>query len=292
MLEASGFDFRGRHPQQLLIKLTKFYGMAQDSAVVKTAYGISLDLYRTFAPLKQTTAAMAFACIELAGRLLDKPHEAIESGKDYRSWKINRALVMGKSSARIDSFARPSTMTRRAHASLIETLLDLLELYTHYRTSTVVGPEFAVDIFLEVRIPLNQEVESRKLPRFTEWREPPRTKPNQPKAAVANGNSRPSNPTNGTNLLPQNTSPEDASPSTTTAAAAPGTAPTSNAATTTPNTANGTRTAGRIGERGRDGTVRFMLNPDREQEEKGVVAEYFKPAEEDGDRDGEQPRKR
>jgi hypothetical protein len=30
----------------------------------------------------------------------------------------------------------------------------------------------------------------------------------------------------------------------------------------------------RIGERGRDGTVRFMLNPDREREERAVVAEY------------------
>lgn len=34
-----------------------------------------------------------------------------------------------------------------------------------------------------------------------------------------------------------------------------------------------------MSERGRDGTVRFMLNPEREQGEKAIVAEYFKPEE-------------
>jgi CTD kinase subunit beta len=33
---------------------------------------------------------------------------------------------------------------------------------------------------------------------------------------------------------------------------------------------------GKVGERGRDGTVRFMLNPDRAKDEKSVVSEYFK----------------
>ena len=40
------------------------------------------------------------------------------------------------------------------------------------------------------------------------------------------------------------------------------------------NLANGNGIKPRVGERGRDGTVRFMLNPDREQEEKKVVEEY------------------
>lgn len=95
MLEASGFDFRGRHPQQLMIKLAKHYGMTQNSEVVRTAYGISIDIYRTFAPLKQVTATLAFACLELAGRLLDTHTEAIESGTHYRNWRINRSMVMG-----------------------------------------------------------------------------------------------------------------------------------------------------------------------------------------------------
>ena len=96
MLEASGFDFRNRHPQQLLVKLLKHYGVRKDDEVALLAYCVSLDLYRTFAPLKQTTATMAFACIELASRLIDAGLADVESGKDYDNWKISRAEVMGK----------------------------------------------------------------------------------------------------------------------------------------------------------------------------------------------------
>lgn len=95
MLEASSFDFRGRHPQQLTIKLAKYYGLSSTAAVSKTAFQISLDLYRTFAPLKQTTAAMAFASLELAGCLHDEHIEVLETGVDYDRWNIARAEVMG-----------------------------------------------------------------------------------------------------------------------------------------------------------------------------------------------------
>lgn len=95
MLEASGFDFRTRHPQKPLIKLAKHYGLTQQSEISRTAYRISQDLYRTFAPIKQTTSTMAFACLELAGRLLDQRMEAVESGADYEQWKSSREEVMG-----------------------------------------------------------------------------------------------------------------------------------------------------------------------------------------------------
>lgn len=96
MLEASGFDFRNRHPQKLLVKLCKRYGVQRDDEVGLVAYCVSLDLYRTFAPLKQTTATMAFACLELASRLVGAGLDDVESGKDYENWKIGRAEVMGR----------------------------------------------------------------------------------------------------------------------------------------------------------------------------------------------------
>lgn len=95
MLEASGFDFRNRHPQPFLLKLAKFYNYSKSSPVVRTAYSISLDLYRTFAPLKQQTATMAFACLELAGRLRSEEDRVIWEGRDYSIWKVDRAMVMG-----------------------------------------------------------------------------------------------------------------------------------------------------------------------------------------------------
>ena len=122
-----------------------------------------------------------------------------------------------------------------------------------------------MDTFLNVRIKLNEEVEFKHLPRFTEWKELKKPK------AVANGNGRLSN---GSKPSPKDVSPKEAvtpvQPPTPTSTAPSAAAP-----------ANGTPRCGRIGERGRDGTVRFMLNPDREQDEKIIVAEYSKPAEEE-----------
>lgn len=106
MLEASGFDFRNRHPQQLMIKLAKYYGYERQSTLVKTAYGISIDLYRTFSPLKQSTPTLAFACLELAGRLLKDQNADIVEGKDYHRWGINRAMVTGKMVMDSSSFSK------------------------------------------------------------------------------------------------------------------------------------------------------------------------------------------
>lgn len=95
MLESSGFDFRNRHPQKILMKLTRQCGLDKDSKVGRVAYTISLDLYRTFAPLKQTSATMAFACLELAARLLEEPVDKIHSEEEYKLWETSRAEVMG-----------------------------------------------------------------------------------------------------------------------------------------------------------------------------------------------------
>lgn len=95
MLESSSFDFRARHPQKTLIKLERLYGLAPNSEVSNVAYRISQDLYRTFAPIKQTTSTMAFSCLELAGRLLEQRIENVELGRDYARWRTSREEVMG-----------------------------------------------------------------------------------------------------------------------------------------------------------------------------------------------------
>lgn len=97
MLEASSFDFRNRHPQPLMVKTARRHGYERHSAITKTAYKISLDLYRTFAPLKQSTPTMALACLELAGRLHGQEKADLSHGKEYARWSIDRAMVMGTS---------------------------------------------------------------------------------------------------------------------------------------------------------------------------------------------------
>lgn len=94
MLEASGFDFRNRYPQRLVLKVAKFYHVDKDT-IGKTAYNMSLDLYRTFAPVKQTTATLALACVELSGRIFAQNIHELEAGKEYQKWRTTRPEVMG-----------------------------------------------------------------------------------------------------------------------------------------------------------------------------------------------------
>ncbi|RMZ80052.1 hypothetical protein DV738_g3090, partial [Chaetothyriales sp. CBS 135597] len=198
MLEAAGFDFRSRHPQALVVNLLKRFGHERESRIARLAYKISIDLYRTFAPLKQTTAALAFACVELAERIegaWDSTQAAVVEN-EYPRWGIDRAMVM-------------------------ESLLDLLDLYTtNFRSHTALS-QISLDTFLAVRIPLNTECDRGHLPRYTEYIEA------QP----------PPSPANGT-------------------------------------WSNGGGIRQRLGERGRDGTVRFLLDPERESDEARVRAQY------------------
>ncbi|RMZ89754.1 hypothetical protein DV736_g3000, partial [Chaetothyriales sp. CBS 134916] len=146
MLEAAGFDFRSRHPQALVVNLLKRFGYERESPIARLAYKISIDLYRTFAPLKQTTAALAFACVELAERIQGSWNstQAVAVEKEYARWGINQAMVM-------------------------ESLLDLLDLYTtNFRSHTALS-HISLDTFLVVRIPLNSECDRHCIPRYTEY---------------------------------------------------------------------------------------------------------------------------
>jgi CTD kinase subunit beta len=100
MLESSGFDFRNRQPQKLLLKFAKHYSLTRDP-ISRTAYHMSLDLYRTFAPLKQSSATMALACLELAIRMHNEDPAQVygAQGPDYARWHTSRVEVMGACSS-------------------------------------------------------------------------------------------------------------------------------------------------------------------------------------------------
>lgn len=140
-----------------------------------------------------------------------------------------------------------------------ETLLDLLDLYINDRSNTVVGPNFPVEAFLAIRIPLNKELEDAQLPRFTNWKTSKQPTLNQKQAPnMPNGKQhgkqqqRPHGPHKG--------EAKDAD------------VPLANPLT--PISANGERLG--PSDRGRDGTVRFMLDPQRAEAEKRAVSSYFK----------------
>jgi CTD kinase subunit beta len=193
MLESAGFDFRTRHPQELVVKLVRERGLPKET-VGRTAYNMSIDLYRTFAPLKQTSQTMAISCVELTARLLNLTSD------------FNMDTIVGPDGISLE------------------------------RWSTIVGGQFSIDNYIAIRITLNKEATALNLPRYTETIDAPKSILN----GAANGASKHS----------------PASP--------PAMGPTS---------ATGARS--RVGERGKDGTVRFMLSAERARGEKEAVAKYF-----------------
>ncbi|KAF1976676.1 cyclin-like protein [Bimuria novae-zelandiae CBS 107.79] len=222
MLESAGFDFRNRYPQKPMVKLARALRFDPNNEA-KTMWNLSIDMYRTFTPLKQTTPTMAIACVELAARLHEMDaSKIVDSGVcRYSKWNTSRAEVM-------------------------ETLLDLLDLYTHHRLSTAVGPLYSLETFINIRITLNNEASAANIPRYATYAS------ETPGAA-----SKTSNGAKGRN----------------------GIAPTSPLAPPTPATP-GTISPGQapksaIGVRGQSGTVRFMLDVKRAQEEKKTVDKYW-----------------
>ncbi|KAL9582713.1 MAG: hypothetical protein Q9212_003134 [Teloschistes hypoglaucus] len=240
MLEASGFDFRNRYPQRLLLKIAKVYGVDR-TTIGKTAYNMSLDLYRTFAPLKQTTSTMAIACVELAGRVHDQPVAELEAGKDYEKWQTTRQEIM-------------------------ETLLDLLDLYTHHRASTIVGQDYVLERFISMRITLNQEASAEDAPRFTHSNR----KNGLTNGTTSNGVKEPKNSSSPREI----TTPKDVK------------SPQPLGLTSV----TGTPVQGKPGLK--EGTVRFMLDPERARDEKHAVADFFKMEEEEYEVEVENDRRR
>jgi CTD kinase subunit beta len=144
----------------------------------------------------------------------------------------------------------------------VETLLDLLDLYTHHRSATSLGPLHPLETFINIRITLNNQASRLALPRFTPY-----------------ASSTP--PTNTTNTNTTTTSPA-------TPAAVNGLKPRNGVDTTSPNTPDtpGTGTvspaqadAGVLGGRGQ-GTVRFMTDAARARDERAQVERFYRVEEE------------
>lgn len=194
----------------------------------KTTWNLSIDLYRTFAPLKQSTPTLAIACLELAARLHGKDAtKFVDAGPvKYSTWSTSRAEIM-------------------------ETLLDLLDLYTHHSSSTSVGPNYTLEYFINIRIGLNQEASAAKIPRYAQYA-----------SELSPENESTGNGTRSRNGLGPTSPLTPATP----VALSPG---------------NDQAPKSAIGIRGQNGTVRFMLDAARAHEERAQVEKFHKVEEEE-----------
>ena len=240
MLEASAFDYRCRCPEKHVVKLAKVTGIAYH--VYRVAWWILVDSYKTWAPMKQTSITMAWACLELATLITG------ENQDNIRGEKVPTYTDFFKS----------------GRAEVLETLLDLLELYTHFQKSTNIGPQYPIDHFINIRIGLNRELEDGSYQRYTNWDDEP----------ISNGNGVKHNvktpKTPITPASPAETRHNGASP-----------------ATFSPKSSGSGRRG--IGARGQEGTVRFMLDAEQAKREKEAVAEFFKTEYEEYEVEIEEP---
>ncbi|EAQ87657.1 hypothetical protein CHGG_04276 [Chaetomium globosum CBS 148.51] len=151
ILETIGFDFRVQYPQKLLIKMVRKAFPHEDSAAreegkkfLRVAYNMSIDLYKTFAPIKQATFTLVLAILELTALLLDTDSDKMREFGSPADWHSQRACVL-------------------------ETMLDLLDLYTQFPKSTKVGPQLAVQKVMDVKIDINNIVAKEKHRRYHGW---------------------------------------------------------------------------------------------------------------------------
>ena len=172
VLEAAGFDFRGKYPHEMIVKLAKELPdskIGTNSMLAEVGFVVCTDMHRTWAPLKQTEVTMAFASLELGVHLLAAYNETDASGVgdwighlDYNEWGTSRPEIM-------------------------ESILDVLDLYTHHTHLTTYGVQFALDIFLRIRLMFNKECTAGHIERYASA--PPRTAPST--SQVENGHPKP-----------------------------------------------------------------------------------------------------
>lgn len=227
ILETIGFDFRTRYPQKLLVKVVRSIlgkSATGSRAFFATAYAMCIDLYKTFVPVKRTTLSMVMAVVELTARATRAAD--------------NSARGTGSQTDLVDRVRRFAAR-RRQHDrdAVVETMLDLLDLYVQHHKATKVGALFDLNTFIDIKIRLNKDLDATASPRYLF---------HCSRCEVADPN----------HLTP----------------IAPGASPTATAAPAAwPPDASIRRTA-----RGQDGTMRFVFDPEAADKEQAKAGEFFK----------------
>lgn len=135
---------------------------------------MSIDMYKTFVPIKRTTFSMVMALVELTA-LLTEQH--VDKVRDWAKTKpqYNRGEVM-------------------------EAMLDILDLYVQHSKSTKVGAQFDQNKIIDIKIRLNNDLDKAFEPRYLNFC--PRCEAEEP---------QPSTPASATSPATSTSWPGDAS---------------------------------------------------------------------------------
>lgn len=142
VIETVRFDFQVRNPIKMLAKVVKaVVGWGQGAADFFTeAYKAGIDLYRTFAPLKHTT----FTCAVTLAKLT--------------------SLVTGLFKEEFANLDLADYYT--CEEWVAEAMLDVLDLYTDHSRYTLLGKTLSPQVFIELKIKINQQTEAARIPRY------------------------------------------------------------------------------------------------------------------------------
>ncbi|RYP63058.1 hypothetical protein DL769_007084 [Monosporascus sp. CRB-8-3] len=142
VIESIHFDFRVRHPQDILARLVKKVLPDNEDGrnFFPAAFQVLWDMHMTYAPIKQTSHTMALAVSEVT------------------------ALLTGMHVEKFQSLDPKAHYTDRG--SVTETILDILDLYENHHEMTQFGKQFPLETFIDLKILVNKELEEKHLPRY------------------------------------------------------------------------------------------------------------------------------
>ncbi|GKU06388.1 c-type cyclin [Fusarium langsethiae] len=140
ILETIGFDFRTRYPQKLLVKVVRDIFGKEGKPFYDTAYVMCIDIYKTFVPIKRTTFSMVMAIVELTA-LMTEQH--VDKVREYTT-----------------------TKPQYSRGAVMETMLDILDLYVQHSKSTKIGAQIDQNRIIDIKIRLNNDLDKAFEPRY------------------------------------------------------------------------------------------------------------------------------
>ncbi|KAI1265028.1 cyclin-like protein [Xylariaceae sp. FL1019] len=145
IIEAIRFDFQVRKPHKILAKIVKSIvgPRPEASQFFDLAYQAGIDMYKTLTPLKHTTYTCAVMVAQLTSMVTGQFEEA------FTRMNLKEFFT--------------------CEEWVAEAMIDLLDLYTDYTKSTLLGQGIDLQVFINVKIRVNKKMDAARIPRYANF---------------------------------------------------------------------------------------------------------------------------